>query len=604
MLCVTGYDGFFKRLNPAFEDTLGFSRDELLAKPFLEFVHPDDRDKSREAFARLQHGDPVDAFEDRYIRKDGSARWLEWSSRPAPAERLIYSAGRDVTERRAAEEEIRQAQAALEASRDALQLLADEQAALRRVATLVARGASPAEVFDAVTAEARRLLDAPHAVLLRYERDSTITVIAADMAPGTEIDLGLRLRIEGDSVSAQIKRTGQATGIVSLEGASSPSAEILRGRGLRSTAGAPIIVEGELWGLLGFAWREAQPVLSNLEGRMTQFTKLAATAIANAHSRSELAASRARVVAAADETRQRIERDLHDGTQQRLVSLALMLRAANARVPSELGELKQALSETEQGLTAALAELQEISRGIHPAILAKGGLEPALKALARRAHVPIELQIEVHDRLPVAAEVAAYFVVSEAVANAAKHAHASAVTVEVTAHDAAIEIAVSDDGVGGADPNRGSGLLGLRDRMEALGGSLRVTSEPGGGTSLRATIPLNGADPAAAAPDSGVATPTERPLTAPEAPVVLPVGRAGVKDAAGWNVRFGDQPRRREIVRSRLVRQRAVDLVDQLPTLEVQRLGNRRGLVVAATDPGEFRRIAIARRDGERWSGA
>ena len=178
-----------------------------------------------------------------------------------------------------------------------------------------------------------------------------------------------------------------------------------------------------------------------------------------------------------------------------------MLRAANARVPSELGELKQALSETEQGLTVALAELQEISRGIHPAILAKGGLEPALKALARRAHVPMELQIEVHDRPPVAAEVARIRGL-QTVANAAKHAHASAVRVEVTAHDAAIEIAVSDDGVGGADPNRGSGLLGLRDRMEALGGSLRLTSHPGGGTSLRATIPLHGTDPAAAPPDS------------------------------------------------------------------------------------------------------
>lgn len=511
MLCVTGYDGFFKRLNPAFEEMLGFSRDELLAKPFFDLVHPGDREWSRQMFELVVDVGELVRFENRFVCRDGSVRWLDWNSRPVPGERLIYAAARDITDRRTAEEDIRRAQAALEASRDALQLLADEQAALRRVATLVARGASPAEVFDAVTAEARRLLDAPHAVLLRYERGSTITVIAADMAPGTEIDLGLRLPIEGDSVSAQIKRTGQATGIISLEGASSPAAEILRGRGLRSTAGAPIIVEGELWGLLGFAWREAQPVLSNLEGRMTQFTKLAATAIANAHSRSELAASRARVVAAADETRRRIERDLHDGTQQRLVSLALMLRAANARVPSELGELKQALWETEQGLTAALGELQEISRGIHPAILAKGGLEPALKALARRAPVPMELQIEVHNRFPVAAEVAAYFVVSEAVANVGKHAHASAVTVEVTAYDAAIEIAVSDDGVGGADPNQGSGLLGLRDRMEALGGSLRVTSEPGGGTSLRATIPLNGADPAAAAPDSGVPTPTERP---------------------------------------------------------------------------------------------
>jgi signal transduction histidine kinase len=223
---------------------------------------------------------------------------------------------------------------------------------------------------------------------------------------------------------------------------------------------------------------------------MADFTELVATAIANANSRAELTASRARVVAAADETRRRIERDLHDGTQQRLVSLGLELRAAETAVPAELTELGGQLSRAAGSLGEVVADLQEVSRGIHPAILSKGGLGPALRALGRRSAVPLELDVRGDRRLPDRVEVALYYVVSEALTNSAKHAQASVIHVELAAADSVVQLTVHDDGKGGADPANGSGLLGLRDRVEALGGRLDIMSTIGKGTMLRVTIPI------------------------------------------------------------------------------------------------------------------
>jgi signal transduction histidine kinase len=210
--------------------------------------------------------------------------------------------------------------------------------------------------------------------------------------------------------------------------------------------------------------------------------------------RKELAASRARVVAAGDQARRRIERDLHDGTQQRLVSLVLDLRAAEAAAPPELAELKGQLGRIADGLTGALDELRELSRGIHPAILSEGGLRPALKALARRSALPVELEVDVQARLPEPVEVAAYYVVSEALANAAKHAHASVAHVQARARDGRLHLSVSDDGVGGAAPGLGSGLVGLADRVEALDGSIRIDSPAGQGTSLQVDLPVDPGD--------------------------------------------------------------------------------------------------------------
>ena len=236
-------------------------------------------------------------------------------------------------------------------------------------------------------------------------------------------------------------------------------------------------------------WTGSARLSPEVEGRLAQFTELVATAIANADSRVELAASRTRVVAAADEARRRIERDLHDGTQQRLVSLALDLRSAEASVPCELVEVKAQLSSAAEGLAAAADDLQEISRGIHPAILTQGGLGAALKALARRSSAPVHLTVSVDRELPDGVQVAVYYVVSEALTNVAKHAHASAVRVRLADEDGVLRLSISDDGVGGAEPGHGSGLIGLRDRIEALGGRIEIASPSGKGTTLLAEFP-------------------------------------------------------------------------------------------------------------------
>jgi signal transduction histidine kinase len=319
-----------------------------------------------------------------------------------------------------------------------------------------------------------------------------VSVIAIDALAGAGLQVGLTTPIEPDGASGRIKRTGLSTEIIDMHELTGVSAKRLLGLGLQSAAGAPVVVDGRLWGVLGFAWFDRHPAVSNLESRMRAFTDLAATAIANAYSRAELAASRARLVVAADETRRRIERDLHDGVQQRLVSLALAMRTACAQVPEEFHDLRLSLTEAEQGVNEALEDLQEISRGIHPAILNKGGLEPALRALARRTLLPVELSIELPERLPAAIEAVLYYLVSEAVTNATKHADAHSMLVKLGVAHGVVEAAIADDGVGGADPDRGSGLVGLRDRVESVGGTLAVESSPGRGTRLIASIPLEG----------------------------------------------------------------------------------------------------------------
>jgi signal transduction histidine kinase len=243
--------------------------------------------------------------------------------------------------------------------------------------------------------------------------------------------------------------------------------------------------------------KQAEPLPADTESRIADFAELVATAVANAEARTALTASRARVVAAADETRRRIERDLHDGIQQRLVSLGLELRAAQATLPPQLGELEEVLSRIAEGLASAFDELREISHGIHPAILSEGGLEPALKALCRRSAVPVELGLQTERRLPEPVEVAAYYVVSEALTNAAKHAQASVVQVELETPDSVMQLAIRDDGVGGAELGKGSGLVGLSDRIEALGGRLELESPAGHGTTLLIEVPLGDREPAA-----------------------------------------------------------------------------------------------------------
>jgi signal transduction histidine kinase len=386
----------------------------------------------------------------------------------------------------------------LKASRDELARLLAEQAALRRVATLVARGIDPAETFFAVADEVRLLLDADSAGIARFEPDGSAVVVESDGAGPVQVNLpiGTRVPIPDYLAPAQVWRTGRPAQVdeEAWRGQSDPMTTGLRELGIRSMVASPIVVEGRLWGVVN-ALSTRGPFPCDTADRMADFTELVATAVGNAESRAELAASRTRIVAAADDARRRIERDLHDGAQQRLVALALRLRFAAA--PAE-GETRAELAEVAEELIAVIDDLREMSRGIHPAILSRAGLRQALRALGRRSAVPVEIDVRIDGRLPEAVEVGAYYVVSEMLNNAAKHARATVVTVDVEASGGMLRVCVRDDGIGGADPDRGSGLVGLRDRIEALGGTFTVHSPPGAGTTASCDLPVT----------AGVARPT------------------------------------------------------------------------------------------------
>jgi signal transduction histidine kinase len=373
---------------------------------------------------------------------------------------------------------------------DELARLTAEQAALRRIATLVAGGMPPAELFSAVADEVSALLDADGALIAHLEPDGFVTILAAGGRAG-EFVAGQRLPIEPAMALETVVRTRRPARTDDYAHASPELKKRIRRVGLRSSVATPITVEGHLWGVI-VASSRGWLLPAESEQRMLNFTELVATALANAESRSELAASRARIVAASDETRRRVERDLHDGVQQRLVSLALEVRAAQSALPPAVTDVRAELSRVVEGLTETLNELREISRGIHPAILSEGGLGAALKTLARRAPIPVALDVRVDDKLSDGVEVAAYYAVSELVTNTAKHAHASTINVAVTCADGVVHIAACDDGVGGADPARGSGLVGLRDRIEALGGTISVRSPKGEGTAIEVALPIDG----------------------------------------------------------------------------------------------------------------
>jgi signal transduction histidine kinase len=367
--------------------------------------------------------------------------------------------------------------------------IVEEQAALRRVATLVARAAPPGQVLTAVTGEAGRLLGADHATMGRYSPDATIRVLATWGSADVAIPVGARHELGGHNLHTMIFKTRRPARIDDSADLSGDSARFHRRFGIRAGVGVPVIVQGRLWGLMVVESCMA-PLPAGTEDRLAGFTELAATAIANAEAQAALAASRARIVATADATRRRIERNLHDGAQQRLVSLALDLRAAQAAAAAGPGDQAQQLDRIAAGLDDVVEELREIARGLHPAILADGGLRPALKTLARRSDIPVRLDIRVAGRLPEAAETAAYYTVCEALTNTAKHAHASTAEVEVAESGGVLRILIRDDGRGGADFGHGSGLVGLKDRAETLGGRLQLLSPPGAGTTLEIELPL------------------------------------------------------------------------------------------------------------------
>jgi signal transduction histidine kinase len=367
-----------------------------------------------------------------------------------------------------------------------------EQEALRRVATLVARGASPSQAFWGVARELGRLLGADYATVARFESDRTVCQLACWRDPRAPapapLPFGKRWPMGEDPLAAELYRAGRPVRLMT----SSIGSEFggwLHSQGVVQVVACPVMVDGRLWGRVGVWFVGSRSVPDDIEVRMGEFVELVACTIAQAEYRAELIASRARLISASDATRRRIERDLHDGAQTRLVALGLALREAEERASGVDAELGGLLERTADGLSEVLTGLQEISRGLHPAVLTQAGLGPAIRTLMRRCPVPAELRITGDRRLPESIEITIYYVVAEALANVLKHASASTVHIDLSTGGGVVQLVIHDDGVGGADPRRGSGLIGLEDRVDAVEGTLEISSPVGGGTSLLVSIP-------------------------------------------------------------------------------------------------------------------
>jgi signal transduction histidine kinase len=380
------------------------------------------------------------------------------------------------------------AQRRAEASEEARGLLAQEQAALRRVATLVAREADPSDVFAQVAEEVALLLGVGSVFMHRFEADGGDTLVASWGELDGAVPVGTRLNPPPQSITAIVRRTGRPIRNDDFANTGWRLAAYERTPDVRSAVGSPIVVDGQLWGSMVSATLGAEPIPPGAESRIAEFTELVATSISNIQARADLAASRARIVAAADEERRRVVRDLHDGAQQRLVHTVITLKHARRALKNDDAAapalLEQALGHAE----TAMAELRELSHGILPSVLSWGGLRSGVESLASRMPVPVEIGVP-KGRYPSAVEATAYFVVAEALTNVVKHAQAKHATVGIEVEDGALLVEVADDGAGTADPT-GNGLLGLADRLASLDGGLQVVSEPGHGTRVIATLPL------------------------------------------------------------------------------------------------------------------
>jgi signal transduction histidine kinase len=386
------------------------------------------------------------------------------------------------------------------AAEDDLRQLAEEQSALRRVATLVAQGAPPEDVFVAVAKEVGQILGVMLVSTLRYETDGTATQVASWGSTRNPFVIGARLTPESPSVMAQVLQTGRPARIEDFQDVPGSLAEAAREAGMRSAAGVPIIVNGKTWGAMIALTNERLDSSGHLESRLAEFTELMTVVISNTQAHDEnarlqrervqlLEESRARVVEAHDAERTRLERNLHDGAQQRLISVGLDLQALRTIVP-QTDEVVAQLDRLQTEIDSILDEVREISRGLHPPLLSNAGLAPAVRALARRSQMPVELDLRLDGRLAQPAEIAAYYVVSEALANAAKHSRATVVRIRVAALEDTLRVDISDDGIGGANFDGGSGLIGLVDRVEASGGRFSIESAPGAGTTIAIELPL------------------------------------------------------------------------------------------------------------------
>jgi signal transduction histidine kinase len=367
--------------------------------------------------------------------------------------------------------------------------LAQEQAALQRVATMVARGSPAEEVFAKVAEEVGLLLDTETVGIDRFEPDGDATVVGSWGKYREAFPVGSRLKPDGESVTALVYRTRRPVRIGSYEQASGAVAADARKLGLRSAVGSPIVVNGRLWGAIGAATSRGEPMPADAELRISEFTELVATTISNVQTRSDLAASRARIIAAADQERRRVVRDLHDGAQQRLVHTVVTLKLARRALGQGRDDADPLLEEALQHARSATQELGELAHGILPSVLTEGGLRAGVLSLTSRMPIPVEAEV-LTERMPDAVEATAYFIVAEALTNVVKHSQASHTTVKAFLERGTLNLEVRDDGVGGVRDD-GTGLVGLRDRVASLDGSLQVRSPPGGGTLITACLPVS-----------------------------------------------------------------------------------------------------------------
>src|SRR3954471_9145097 len=493
LVCVLDRHGRILLFNEACERATGFRRHELIGRDARDFVIPPEE---REAFGEFLEyvwttGTPAPQV-GHWLSKDGGRRLIAWSNKPMAGTdgmpESLVTTGIDLTDRQAREDDD-----ALEGDPGAklaqISRLASEQRALRRVATLVAAEVGPDRVFTAGSEECARGLQGNSSAVSRCGGAGRATIVGRHNRDSVEVlAIGEVLEATESSAIGRVLRTGAPARVDDWGGVRHPSeiAEAIFRVGYRSSAAAPIVVAGALWGAVAITSEDALP--EDTEDRLGAFCELVSLAVASAQARADLIASRARLVEAGDEQRRRLERNLHDGAQQHLVSVAVKLRVARSQLSAKPEITGRLLDEALQELGAGLEELREIARGLHPAILGEHGLGRALEVLADRLPVAIDLDV-LAERLPDHLEATLYYVVSEALTNVAKHAGATQARVTIFRHSDVLRCEVADDGRGGADATRGSGITGLRDRAEAAGGTLTITSPPGRGTVVRASPP-------------------------------------------------------------------------------------------------------------------